>query len=256
MNSQNTLVIQSHRSPLPFKWLEECLQSVRNWCELNQYEYQFIGDELFDPLPRWLMEKTQHQKVIATDVARLLAITDAFSLGYTRVVWMDADFLIFSPKDFILPDASYALGREVWIQEDKSSKPKAYKKVHNAFLMFQQENNFLDFYTDTALRLVEQSNGAVPPQFVGPKLLTALHNIASLPVLESAGMLSPMVIKAIIKGEGRALELFKQQSPQEISAANLCTSSCEKHEVSEMEMMQVIGNLLAWKSCGHSPRRG
>ncbi|MFC1749951.1 hypothetical protein ACFL2V_14215 [Pseudomonadota bacterium] len=239
----NTLVIQSHRSPLPFVWIEHCMASVRHWCEANHYEYRFMGDELFDCVAEPLLRKTEHQRVIATDIARLLVIRDALDQGYQRVVWFDADFLIFSPSTFVLSNAPYLLGRETWVQFDKNNKLKVYKKVHNAFLLFQQGNSFLDFYIETATRLLTQNTGTVPPQFIGPKLLTALHNVASLPVMESAGMLSPLVIKDIVMGKGDALSLFIKHSPCAIAAANLCTSSCEREEVSEGEMERLISIL-------------
>ena len=67
----NTLVMQSHRSPLPYPWLERCLDSVRSWSESNAFDYRFIGDELFDLVPEKLLAKTRHETVIATDLARL-----------------------------------------------------------------------------------------------------------------------------------------------------------------------------------------
>lgn len=207
---------------------------------LHQYEYQFIGDELFDCVPEALLEKTQHQRVIATDLARLYLIKDAIQSGYNCVIWLDADFLIFNALEFVIPDVPYAVGRETWVQQDKQSKLKVYKKVHNAFLMFRKGNSFLDFYTDTAMRLLLQNSGSLPPQFIGPKLLTALHNVALLPVMESAGMLSPLVIKDIIQGGGEALDRFIAYSPQPIMAANLCISSRERNDVTDQEMVELI----------------
>ena len=146
----STLVIQSHRSPLPYHWLAHCVESVRHWCEINEYEYQFINDELFDSVPEDLREKLQSQKVIASDLARLHVLEEALSKGYGSVVWLDADFLIFDPEHFVLPDEDYAVGREVWVQDDGQGKLKVYRKVHNALLMFRQENSFLNFYRETA----------------------------------------------------------------------------------------------------------
>ena len=207
---------------------------------MNDYEYQFIGDELFDCLPSGLIEKTRNKKVVASDLARLLVLKDALNRGYETVIWLDADFLIFNPSNFVLPEQPYAVGREVWVQNDCHGKVKVFKKVHNAFLMFRQGNNFLDFYSETAERLLLLNQGTMPPQFIGPKLLTAIHNVAILPVMESAGMLSPAVIKCILGREGQALDLFVNNSPVVLTAANLCTSSCEKDEVSEMEIQQLI----------------
>ena len=240
----NTLVIQSHRSPLPYPWLTYCLDAVRRWCELNKYEYQFLGDDLFDFVPEDLLEKVKDQTVIAADIARLNVLRDALGKGFDTVVWLDADFLIFDPVNFVLPDELYAIGREVWIQYDRQGRLKVYKKVHNAFLMFRQGNSFLNFYADTAERLLQQNHGGMPPQFIGPKLLTALHNITQLPVMESAGMLSPLVIKDIVRGEGEALQLFIEHSPCPIAGANLCTSSREREELTCAEMEWLIGALI------------
>jgi hypothetical protein len=158
---------------------------VSDWCALNSYEYRFLGDELFEGVPGVLLEKTQDQVVIASDLARLRVLQDALNEGYQAVVWLDADFLIFNAAAFVLPDSPYAVGREVWVQQDNNDKLRVYNKVHNAFLMFRQGNSFLDFYAETAQRLLARNQGMVPPQFIGPKLLTALHNVAVLPVLET-----------------------------------------------------------------------
>jgi len=240
----STLVIQSHRSPLPYPWLERCLDSVRYWCKLNEYDYHFISNELFDNVPEDVKVKLKSQRVILTDLARLTVLKKALQKGYITTVWLDADFIIFDPENFVLPDTSYAVGREVWVQYGVHNKLKIYKKVHNAILMFRQGNSFLDFYMETAENLIRKNEGSMPPQFIGPKLLTALHNVAHFPVMESAGMLSPWVIKDMVQGGGEALQWFLRQSPAAISGANLCTSSIEKHELSCVEMESVIDVLL------------
>jgi len=240
----HTLVLQSHRQPLPYQWLESCLDSVSRWAENNNFDYRFIGDELFESIPASLLEKTVQQKVIATDLARLHALQDGLRQGYATVIWCDADFLIFNSVEFVLPDSSYALGREVWVQNDKNNRLRAYRKVHNAFLMFRAGNNFLDFYTETAGRLLGLNSGTMPPQFIGPKLLTALHNIALCPVMETAGMLSPLVIRDLIKGQGAALDLFRRESPVPICAANLSSSLVEKEGISVADMGRLIEVLM------------
>jgi hypothetical protein len=239
----DTLVLQSHRQPLPLTWLQPCLDSVRNWSEINHFDYRFIGDDLFDFIPDDLLEKTARQCVIATDLARLYALQNEILGGYETVVWCDADFLIFNPEKFILPETNFALGREVWIQHDSDNRLRAYRKVHNAFMMFRQGNSFLEFYADTAERLLRLNTGPMPPQFIGPKLLTALHNIVICPVLESAGMLSPLVIKDLLKGGGPALDLFRQKSAEQIFAANLSGSLVEREKIDDVDMLRLIKTL-------------
>lgn len=241
--NQQTLIIQSHRHPLPFTWLQRCMNSVSAWAERMGYSYRLMGDELFAYLSDELIEKTRHQKVIATDLARLYALRNGLELDFQNVVWLDADFFIFQPDTFRIPDSSFAVGREVWIQHDKSNRLKTYRKVHNAFLMFRQGNPFLDFYIETASKLLHQNSGDMPPQFIGPKLLTALHNICSLPVMEAAGMLSPLILRNILEGKRDALDLFIQHSPIPISGANLCSSLTGLESLDSAHMGEIMDRL-------------
>lgn len=236
----DTLVIQSHRSPLPYPWLNPCLDSVRHWCDANRYSHRFLGDELFDAVPSDLREKLAGRRVIASDLARLQVLRAALEEGFDTVVWLDADFLLFDPARFVLPDVPYAVGREVWVQHDRRGRLKVYRKVHNALLMSRRGNGFLDFYAETAERLLRENQGAMPPQFIGPKLLTALHNVCRLPVMETAGMLSPLVIRDLLRGEGGALARFVAASDQPVAGANLCLSSRDRGELGCAEMAQVI----------------
>ena len=250
----NTLIIQSHRKPLPRAWISQCVNSVENWAKLNGYGYRFLDDELFEILPEWVIDKTKRQVVIATDLARLKWLRKYLALGYERVVWIDADFLIFSPHDFQLMEGDrfskqYALGREVWVQAKSNSTTatnniKVYTKVHNAFLIFANGNHFLDFYTAHAERLLKIITGPMPPQFIGPKLLTALHNIIQCPVQENAGMLSPWVIKDKLDGGGPALEAFRQKTQYPLSGANLCSSLVDGVELQDNEMENLVEKLL------------
>ena len=236
-----TLVIQSHKQPLPYSWIEACMDSVKQWTKSNKYDYEYIDDQLFDYIPPALLAKTKNQIVIATDLARLKLLQKRLAERYQTVVWCDADFLIFSPEQFNLPEHPYSIGREVWIQpnNDNSKKPVAKIKVHNAFMMFRRGNNFLNFYTDTAERLLTLNTGSIPPQFIGPKLLSSIHNIAHCHVLETAGMLSPMVIKDIANKGGKAFDLFQSKSNKKIAAANLCSSLFGRGEVTILSLIHI-----------------
>ena len=243
----DTLVIQSHRDPLPHPWLKPCLDSVANWARQNRYEYRFIGDELFRLLDSELLDKTGSQRVIASDLARLVSLQQGLDEGFERVVWCDADFLVFDAARFLLPDSDFALGREVWVQHDGRQRLRAFVKVHNALLTFRRGNHFLDFYRDSAERLLRLNQGGMPPQFIGPKLLAALHNIVQCPVMESAAMLSPLVMQDLLAGEGEALRLFRRESPVAPAGANLSSSVAEREGLGEVEMGRVIDLLMDGK---------
>jgi len=143
-----------------------------------------------------------------------------------------------------LPATDFAFGREIWVQQDDKGKLRAYPKLHNALLMFRRGNACLDFYIDTAERLLRLNQGGIPPQFIGPKLLTALHNIARFPVMETAGMLSPLVMRDLIDGQGEALQLFRDKSPVTLAGANLNSSLTAAEGFTEAEMQTLIQQLL------------
>jgi len=238
-----TLVLQSHREPLPLPWLQRCLDSVEGWALGNGYDYRFSGDEIFDHLAPELRSKVESQIVIASDLARLITLQQGLAGGYDCVVWCDADFLIFDSSSFVLPSSGFALGREVWVQSDRE-RLRSFVKVHNAFLMFRSGDSFLDFYRDAAERLLRLNRGSMPPQFIGPKLLTALHNIVQCPVMEGAAMLSPMVLRDRLAGHGEALDLFRKKSLAPAAGANLSSSLTERNGLSDSDMNCVIDVLL------------
>lgn len=240
-----TLVLQSHAAPLPHLWLDDCIASVAAWARAKNYAYEFIGDALFDFVAPDIISRAGLPKIIASDIARLGAAQHFLDHGIDTFVWMDADFLIFNPDEFSLPDESYALGREVWVQRDPHDTRKLVvnKKVHNAFLMFRKANPFLAFYIDCAERLLRQNEGKLAPQFIGPKLLTAIHNVVQCPVLETAGMLSPLVLADIANDGGAALDRFRQRSTRAIHGANLCSSLAARGEIADDVIERCIGKL-------------
>ena len=80
----NTIVLQSHRQPLPASWIETCTNSVKVWAKHNDFTYKFLGDELFVYVPASLLDKTKTQPVIATDLARLKALQNLLQLGFNK----------------------------------------------------------------------------------------------------------------------------------------------------------------------------
>ncbi len=85
-------MIQSHTDPLPYSWLTPCIDSVKRWADRHRIDYQWLGDELFEGLDPEVIRNTAKQKVVATDLARLLVLEKSL-LQYERVIWCDADNL-------------------------------------------------------------------------------------------------------------------------------------------------------------------
>jgi hypothetical protein len=243
-----TLVVQSHAAPLPAAWYEPCIGSVRGWAEAQAFDYRWISDDLFDRLPGSLRVRTRTQPVIASDLARLIVLQEAFEAGYERAVWVDADVLVMEPSTLILPQADALFGREVWVQEADGGRLKVYRKIHNAFMAFTASDPVLPFYRMSAERILSRYDPGAGPmvaQLIGPKLITLLHNAIGFDVLECAGVLSPPVVRDLIGQGGRALDLFIAESAVMPLALNLCGSTVREGALTEREMEKLVGRLLS-----------
>jgi hypothetical protein len=223
----HTAVIQTYRTEHQPPWIAKCLDSAEAWAEANAWEYLFRGDDIFDLVPSALQKKYAEQLPLQIDIARLIWARDLLRDKKTleRVVWLDADVFVFDPDSVCLDDTTnFAVGRQIWVQPTKGGALKTYKQVHNAILTFQKSTPVLDFLLQTVLDLAERHNGPATPQLLGPKLLTALHNVVGFSVIDSVGMASPLVLADLAAGKGPALTRLKSASQQSIGAVNLCTS--------------------------------
>jgi len=218
-----TIVYQSQSVLNMQPWVQACTRSVQHWAKFVGADYQFIDDALFEHVPKTLRVKFEKQSVVLTDLARLRLLLSALQGGYQRAVWLDADMLVFDPSNLKLPQTTHAVGREVWVQLAKG-KLRAYKKVHNALLMATGNDSFLPFYADTAEKMLAQVECPVVPQFIGPKWLSAQHNIAGLNIVESAGMLSPLALRDVCARGGEALRLTCAKHKESLTAVNLSAS--------------------------------
>jgi hypothetical protein len=219
---------------------------VRAWAEAQTFDYRWISDDLFDRLPGSLKTRTRAQPVIASDLARLIVLQEAFEHGYERAVWVDADVLVTEPSALMLPQADALFGREVWVQEARGGRLKVYRKIHNAFMAFTVRDPVLPFYRMSAERILSRYDpdaGPMVAQLIGPKLITLLHNAIGFDVLESAGVLSPAVVRDLIGRGGRALDRFIAESAVMPLALNLCGSTVRGGELTDREMGELVGRL-------------
>lgn len=224
-----TLVIQSYRTTQTLEWISTCLNSVRSWAADRGYDYRLYGDEIFDRVPDWYREKTRGIPQIATDLCRLHLLQEALDTDFERAVWLDADVLITASENLVIDVTSgFTLGREIWVQPDKTGRPRAFKNVHNAYMVFCRNNAFLPFYRESCQRIIRRlepgPGKGMTPQIVGPKLLTSLHNTLGFDLSPDIAMLSPDVLSDIVAGGGDSLNLFRQSLAAPALGANLCAS--------------------------------
>ena len=115
-------------------------------------------------------------------------------------------------------------------------RPRAHRQVHNAVLLARRGNPFLAFYLDAAQRIVSEHAGPMVPQIVGPKLLTALHNVVRFPVIEAAQVASPWVLADLRAGSGPYLDCFRRACAVAPAAVNLCASLVDRGELTAADV--------------------
>ncbi len=227
------VVAQSWRTAQPGGWLGRCLDSVRAWAAARGHRYVFEDDALFDRLPPWFRQRFAGCPGPLSDLARLLWVRALLQEGAPAVAWLDADVLVIDgPALDLWPRDTCLLGREVWVDHDPRGRLKAWRHAHNAVLVFRADNSFLDFYIESCLRMAAclRDGQGVPPQFLGPKLLTAFHNITGLPLTARVAMMSPVVAADVLHdGPGAALALWRRTTAavaagEPVAAVNLCRS--------------------------------
>jgi len=229
MPGERTLVIQSHNERAAAEgWLARCLGSVRAWSEENGFDYAFHGDSALALAPDWYRAKAARKWPVVMDLARLLLLREGLEVqGYERVVWLDADCLIFAPERLSVDiTGSHAFGREVWVERARQGGHlKVHRSVHNAAMVFRRGDPVLPFLMHCTESIIQRIDPArIAPQIVGPKLLSGLHAMAGFELLAAVGAFSPPVLADIAAGGGAALERLQQDSDPPPAAANLCLS--------------------------------
>jgi len=201
------------------------MESVRQWAERERFSYQFVGDELFELAPEWFRQKAGRFTTIITDLARLLCIRQCLSAGADRVLWVDADVVVFRPDSLkINPDLAYAYAKEIWCWKDKQGGIQTSLKINNAACLFRGTAEglaHLNEYIDDCLAIVERTPKIGDHTLIGTRRLTAM-GFARLPVLPGFGLLSPAIMNAILTGDHEVLARFTRQHAEPICAANLC----------------------------------
>jgi hypothetical protein len=223
----DTIVIQSH-APDPPEWLRACLESVAGWAADAGFAHEVAGDDFLARVPADLRARAHGRTQVVADLARLDWIAELLDAGWDRVIWLDADVLVFAPDRLTaaleLAPSGYLFGREVWVQPDARGRPKPRRNLHNALLAFTPGNPVLAFYRHAAERVLARHAGAPVPQLIGPKLLTALDNMIGLEASWAVGMASPLVVRDLAAGGGPALACLQAAAPEPPAALNLCAS--------------------------------
>jgi hypothetical protein len=120
---------------------------------------------------------------------------------------------------------SYGYCREVWVEKDRSGRLNASFKVNNAACLFRNENlarTHLDDYIAACTSIVAGLTRVRDHTEVGTKLLTSWDRQRPLPILRGFGIISPVIMQAILTSDTEALKLFMSWQDGPLHGANLC----------------------------------
>jgi len=229
-STRPTIVIQTFRNHNIPPWIQRCLDSVRGWAQLRDYDYVLHGDEFYELCgPEYLSRGKKGPQAI-TDLARLIATRQRLDEGYSRVIWMDADMFVFNPGKltFDFPDeqitTGYALGREVWLwREPKGQFYTSGPMCHNAAMLFTQRAADLDMLV-SLIRHIDANRNIFSSLQVGVQLLRGLQYSLMFPTLSHVALFSPDLIHAIAKRDRKILQFYCDAYRYPAFAANLSLS--------------------------------
>jgi len=247
----DTLILQSYRTKQVSPWIISCLASVKTWAAERQYAYEFMDDSLFDPVPDWYRKRCSKQLLPVTDLARLLQIQRRFDAGWERVVWIDADVLVFNPKGFSIDiDASCALTRELWTGRNAQGKLYCSEGINNSTIVMRRGNAMLPFLIYASETLVRNTPiEKIDHVTVGTRFLSRLALAMPIARLNNVGMFSPALIKEVAAGGSEFTRLFAQHSQTPIAAANLCASligmAVSGVSIDDQEVGRAVDRLLS-----------
>lgn len=219
--AKQVLVLQSDKPPPRAAWRQACLASVRSWAAAQGYEYRFLGDELFDPIPEDARRACRGVVLPMTDIGRLLWLRALLDDGWDRVIWLDADILIFDPA---LSIEAEAVGREIWISKGLKDGFRAAESVNNCVLSMATGSPLLGRLLDATMAEAAMFDAPPHPRTLGPDLFRRLDAETPLPVASDIAMASPPMVAGLANGDPAALAAHHAVWRGPVRAANLCGS--------------------------------
>jgi hypothetical protein len=215
-----TLVYQSHAPRVPV-WIRQCTASVSHWAEANGFSYRLLGEELFADIPVQISVKAQ-SLLPMTDLGRLLW-AERLLESWDRVIWVDADVLVFDPPRFVLDlGAPFLVCREILTETRKGGPPFPLIGHNPTVLMFQPDGDaFLKRWIGEIERVAKQAKGFGDADF-GRNILSRIGPKGDRNTIRTVGHFNAAILKEIYGAPGPAIETMMRASGNPFAAANLC----------------------------------
>lgn len=202
------------------------MTSVRAWTEREGWEYVCLDDAFFSLAPGWVHQACQGNIYAVTDIARLVWARRKLDEGYDRVVWADADILVFDPEAFgqeLARVRGHGLSRELFLRVAASGKVTALHGINNAVMVFEHDDSMLTDYLEACYaRLCSLAHGPVPRTALGPALLRQIATTKPLRLIDGVGLFTPAIMRHVASGGSALTQQYLTQSAAFPVAANLC----------------------------------
>jgi hypothetical protein len=201
-------------------WIERCMQSVQAWAAQRGYDYLFIDTYA----PYVSPQEAEDAEVIEaiSDLLRLHAARDLLAQGYQRVIWFDADVLVFDPAPLSIPvTEEFAFCEEVWVDQKGERELAARRSLAWGVAVFVEGNSALDFLAYALKTIMRQK----PPRRTTPlfsvNFLSYLHQYVPMPLLYDIGSFSPAVLRALATEQHALLRAYMRLVGRPLRAANM-----------------------------------
>lgn len=217
----DTIVLQAWDEPPVPEWIERCLASVRYWSSLQKFPYKFVPRGQLERPPQWFRQRCGSRRGPVVDLAPLLLMQDLFDQGYGKVIWIDADVLVFDAPRLRIDGAQGMLAL-YQVTPGHSPGGGAVAAVNGSVLAAEKNHPVFNFYRHALEESVRNLHGDDMAQdLAGSALLTRIARIVPIECLTTVGRLAPAMLADLARHDDRLASDYILRHGFPLAAATL-----------------------------------
>jgi len=201
------------------------MESVRVWAEARHWGYRFLDDRFFEFAPAGVRERCAGNLYALSDICRLRWMQQELDAGVERVIWADADVLVFAPSMLdVTTQSGYAFAHEIFLPVRMDGKFDVLEGCNNALMVCERRGrSMLDRYLALCMaRLATLPPGPVPRTALGPSLLREWQGKDEFELIGHVGLFTRIIMEQIADGTGGLVAECARRARGRLAAANLC----------------------------------